>query len=54
VGIIGLKKNPKALNKSQIAVEDLPFPHKISMMNSRNLVLHRRILCHPSNKKHLP
>jgi len=47
-----LQENPKALIGSQSNVEDLPFLHKIPRMNSCTSILHRKILCHPSNAKH--
>jgi len=50
VEIIGLK-NPKACIGSQMIVEDLPFPHKITRMNSCTSIPYKKILYHPLDTK---
>jgi len=54
IQITSLKKNRKALTGSQSTIKDLPFSLKILKMNSWTFVLHRKILCHPSNSKRPP
>jgi len=43
---------PNILIGSQSTIEDLPFLLLIPRMNSCTFVLHRLILCHPSDAKH--